>query len=206
MARRSSFGRPTRKARVEFVNVAFRKFYGITLEQLHRIGWQSLVHPDDHEHYVNVYQNAVAKRGEFRGETRVRSASGDWRWIESYATPRMGPRGEFLGYVGVSLDVTAAGGSPGSAARGRSTQGPIPRDPGARAQKSAGAYPLGRRDVDAAKPGGRAAVVVTPGHSSASGAHGAAAGRPPGRCAHHAGQGASQNAARRSRHDRRHRG
>ncbi len=94
------------KGRIEFVNVAFRKFYGITLEQLHRIGWQSLVHPDDHEHYVNVYQNAVAARGEFRGETRVRSASGDWRWIESYATPRLGPRGEFLGYVGVSLDVT----------------------------------------------------------------------------------------------------
>ena len=107
MARRSSFGPPTRKAAVEFVNVAFRKLYGITLEQLHRIGWQSLVHPDDHEHYVNVYQNAVAARGEFRGETRVRSASGDWRWIESYATPRLGPRGEFLGYVGVSLDVTA---------------------------------------------------------------------------------------------------
>jgi hypothetical protein len=37
----------------------------------------------------------------------VRSASGEWRWIETYATPRMGPHGEFHGYVGVSPDVIA---------------------------------------------------------------------------------------------------
>src|SRR5690606_9021003 len=91
---------------IEFVNRAFREFFDVTLEHLERIGWQSLLHPDDAPRYLNEYAAAVANRLQFREQVRVRSANGSWRWIESYATPRIGPRGEFLGYVGVSPDVT----------------------------------------------------------------------------------------------------
>ena len=94
------------KGGIEFVNTAFCEFFGVTLDRVQRTGWRPLLHPDDALSYMNEYEEAVAKRKLFRAQTRVRSASGDWRWIESYATPRIGPRGEFLGYVGVSPDVT----------------------------------------------------------------------------------------------------
>jgi signal transduction histidine kinase/CheY-like chemotaxis protein len=55
---------------------------------------------------VTAYDSAVAERAQFRARARVRDAAGDWRWIEAHATPRIGPRGELLGYVGVSPDVT----------------------------------------------------------------------------------------------------
>ena len=95
------------KSVIEFVNKSFCEFFGVTPERVEREGWQRLLHPDDALSYVNAYEDAVAKRTPFRAQARVRSASGEWRWIESYATPRIGPHGEFLGYVGVSPDVTA---------------------------------------------------------------------------------------------------
>jgi PAS domain S-box-containing protein len=91
---------------IDFVNKAFRDFFGVTPERMQHDGWRGLLHPDDAARYLSAYEDAVAKRVQFRAQARVRSASGDWRWIESHATPRIGPLGQFLGYVGVSPDVT----------------------------------------------------------------------------------------------------
>src|SRR5580698_7736017 len=35
-----------------------------------------------------------------------RSANGEWRWLANYAEPRFSADGEFLGHVGLSLDIT----------------------------------------------------------------------------------------------------
>jgi PAS domain S-box-containing protein len=91
---------------IEFVNKAFREFFGVTPERVHRDGWRGLLHPDDAARYLSAYDDAVAKRAQFRAQARVRHGSGDWRWIESHATPRIGLLGQFLGYIGVSPDVT----------------------------------------------------------------------------------------------------
>jgi len=92
---------------IEFVNKAFLEFFEVTPESARLEGWHSLVHPDDVCSYQEAYEAAVAKRAPFRARARVRGPNGAWRWIESYATPRIGPHGQFLGYVGVSPDVTA---------------------------------------------------------------------------------------------------
>ena len=92
---------------IEFVNKAFLEFFQLTEEDVRHQGWSSLAHPDDVPSYREAYGAAVVSRVPFRVRGRVRGASGGWRWIESYATPRIGPQGQFLGYVGVSPDVTA---------------------------------------------------------------------------------------------------
>jgi PAS domain S-box-containing protein len=92
---------------IEFVNKAFREFFAASAEQVQRDGWRTLLHPDDAPAYQAVYDDALARRAPFRAQARVRGADGSWRWIETHATPRIGPHGEFLGYVGVSPDVTA---------------------------------------------------------------------------------------------------
>jgi PAS domain S-box-containing protein len=92
---------------IEFVNKAFREFFDVTQERLQHEGWRSLLHPDDAHAYMTAYDAAVAERVQFRAQARVRGANHNWRWIESHATPRIGPRGELLGYVGVSPDISA---------------------------------------------------------------------------------------------------
>ncbi len=90
----------------QFINRQYREFCGITLEQVEGGKWQLLIHPDDAPEYVGAFQRAVLERTSFRAEARIRRADGEWRLIDSNATPRLSPGGAFLGHVGLSADIT----------------------------------------------------------------------------------------------------
>ena len=87
-----------------FVNRTYREFFGIPFVEGSK--WKPLFHPDDYAQYVASFYQALALQAPFTGEVRVRRADGEWRWAVSYANPRFSQRGEFLGHVGISLDIT----------------------------------------------------------------------------------------------------
>ena len=91
---------------VRFVNRTYQQFFGVTYEHVEGGKWQPLLHPDDGPAYVGAFLSAVEGRTPFRCEARVRRGDGEWRWLASYAEPRLSPAGAFLGHVGLSLDVT----------------------------------------------------------------------------------------------------
>jgi PAS domain S-box-containing protein len=91
---------------VQFINRAYREFCGIDYEQVQGGKWRSVLHPDDTAEYVAAFQRAVRERTRFSAEVRVRRADGEWRWLASYAEPRLSPAGEFLGHCGLSPDIT----------------------------------------------------------------------------------------------------
>jgi PAS domain S-box-containing protein len=90
----------------DFVNEAFRRFFGISPDRANGIDWRELVHPEDYEAYVGGFHACFAAREPFRAEARVRRVDGAWRWIESWGVPRFGENGAFDGYIGASADVT----------------------------------------------------------------------------------------------------
>ncbi len=92
--------------KIQFVNKAYREFFGITLDQLQESGWQSLVHPQDSERYVSQFLTSLREQKSFHAEARVRRADGEWRWVESFGVPRFSDLGEFLGMVGSNPDIT----------------------------------------------------------------------------------------------------
>ncbi len=91
---------------IQFINQAYRDFFGTTYEQVQGDQWQSLVHPDDASAYSSGFERAVREHATFRAEARVQRADGEWRWVVSYAEPRFSPAGEYLGHVGLSPDIT----------------------------------------------------------------------------------------------------
>jgi len=91
---------------VRFVNRSYSEFFGTTYEQVEGGNWRPLLHPDDAQAYIGAFLSAVSEQTSFRGETRVRRADGEWRWVSSSAEPRWTPGGEFLGHVGLSPDIT----------------------------------------------------------------------------------------------------
>ncbi len=91
---------------VRFINRTYREFFGTTYEQVEGGKWRPLVHPEDAPDYIAAFDRAVEAHAPFRAEARVRSASGEWRWIASYAEPRFSPNAEFEGHVGLSPDIT----------------------------------------------------------------------------------------------------
>ena len=93
--------------RRSFFNEQWLDFTGRTMEQELGEGWIEGVHPDDKLEYLVRYQAALAAREEFRIEYRLRSASGEYRWVLVHGAPRLTPGNEaLLGYVGSAVDVT----------------------------------------------------------------------------------------------------
>jgi PAS domain S-box-containing protein len=93
---------------LEFVNRAFREFFGVTDQEVRGDSWKSLLNPDDAEGYIRAFTNSLREGTPFFGEARVRRADGQWRWIASYAAPRLSPGGTVVGAVGSSPDITDA--------------------------------------------------------------------------------------------------
>jgi PAS domain S-box-containing protein len=90
----------------QFVNRAHREFCGVPDERLDGDKWQSLFHPDDAPEYVAAFQLALRDKTVFNRDARLRRVDGEWRWVATHAQPRFSQSGEFLGHVGLCLDIT----------------------------------------------------------------------------------------------------
>jgi PAS domain S-box-containing protein len=88
---------------VTFVNEGWRRFTGGTSDV--GVTFATSAHPDDREEALRVWEEASARREEFRCEYRLRhAASGGYRWVLEVGAPRFAG-GEFVGYVGTATDI-----------------------------------------------------------------------------------------------------
>jgi PAS domain S-box-containing protein len=90
----------------QFVNQTFCSYFGVSPDEMQEVNWRTLTHPDAGEDYSNRFFKCLRERRPFHGQVRVRRGDGQWRWIESWAHPRLSASGDFLGMVGVSADIT----------------------------------------------------------------------------------------------------
>ena len=89
-----------------YVNEWWCRFTGTAPEESLGFGWLESVHPDDRRQAEATFRAANDRRGMFRAEYRVRGHDGDYRRVIDSAAPRLGPSGEYLGYIGSVIDVT----------------------------------------------------------------------------------------------------
>lgn len=89
-----------------FANKYYRDFFQLPPGQEVNEKWFLAIHPDDKAEYVEKMNEALIERKPFSAQARVKRADGEWRWLESNASPRFSPTGKFLGFVGISYDVT----------------------------------------------------------------------------------------------------
>src|SRR5262249_13840752 len=89
-----------------YFNRGWLAFTGRTLEQERGGGWTQGIHPEDRERCLSWCSSAWSRREDFSLQYRLRRGDGRYRWIWGTAIPRHAPDGEFLGYIGASVDVT----------------------------------------------------------------------------------------------------
>jgi PAS domain S-box-containing protein len=90
-----------------FLSQSWYAFTGQTEETGLGSGWLSAIHPEDREATLAPSAAARARREGYRVEYRLMHASSEYRRVMEVATPRFGSQGEFLGYLGAVLDISA---------------------------------------------------------------------------------------------------
>ncbi|WP_457092326.1 PAS domain S-box protein [Microvirga sp. P5_D2] len=89
-----------------YLNRMQREFWGVDENGIRDFTWASTVHPDDFETMTMPFSTAMEKHEPFMVEARFRRADGEYRIVQTNAQPRFGPSGEFLGMIGVNVDIT----------------------------------------------------------------------------------------------------
>ncbi|MCM3905384.1 MAG: sigma 54-interacting transcriptional regulator [Pyrinomonadaceae bacterium] len=89
-----------------YFNQQWLTFTGRTMQEELGLAWAEDVHPDDHDRCLEIYDTSFDERKPFEMEYRLRRADGEYRWVIDCGTPRFSSNGEFLGYIGSSLDIT----------------------------------------------------------------------------------------------------
>jgi PAS domain S-box-containing protein len=91
-----------------YLNAAQREFWGLQEADVATFNWNSSLLPDDAEKLYAPFGKAMETQTPFTVEARYRRADGAIRHLHTDARPRFGSGKEFLGMVGVNIDVTEA--------------------------------------------------------------------------------------------------
>ncbi len=89
-----------------YTNDCWLKFAGRTQQDIGGFGWADVIHPDDAERVRAQWADALPRRAPVTQECRLVTPDGQVTWVHTVGVPRFAADGAFLGYVGVSLDIT----------------------------------------------------------------------------------------------------
>jgi PAS domain S-box-containing protein len=93
----------------DFVNDAYMEYLGLDdREQARSYDWHLSIHPDDRERLLAESLAGEASLATFTLEGRFRRGDGSYRWLRSTSSPRFGPDGEHIGFIGAATDITLA--------------------------------------------------------------------------------------------------
>jgi len=91
---------------MDYLNQQWATFTGLSLEQIKNWGWTQLVHPDNVEENVRVWQHSVNIGEPFQFVHRLRRADGVYRWHLTRIQPMLQGDGQISMWIGSSTDIS----------------------------------------------------------------------------------------------------
>ncbi len=88
------------------LNTMLRTFWGVGEDQIATFDWRDTMHPEDEARITGRMVEATMHQTEVTVKGRFRNADGAYRILETNAKPHFSAKGEFLGMIGVNVDVT----------------------------------------------------------------------------------------------------
>ncbi|MBB6107793.1 PAS domain S-box-containing protein [Mucilaginibacter lappiensis] len=89
-----------------YFNKAWVNLTGKSEADLLEFGWAELIHPDDKDRWLKTYLAAAEKQASVKGEFRILSKAGDYRWLLANIPARFRSDGTFAGYISSCIDIT----------------------------------------------------------------------------------------------------
>ena len=88
------------------LNRMLRDFWNVAEEDLVDFDWRSTMHAEDAPEIGRLMMDAMAARSNVTIKGRYLRADGRYRLLQTDARPRISAAGEFLGMIGVNVDIT----------------------------------------------------------------------------------------------------
>lgn len=90
---------------LNYFNQAVYEYSGLSNEEVENGGWVQIVHPDDREENIRLWQQSIATGEDFIFEHRFKRADGEYRWQLSRAVAQRDPQGVIQQWIGTSTDI-----------------------------------------------------------------------------------------------------
>jgi PAS domain S-box-containing protein len=90
---------------VEFVNLRWSNYTGLTTEQARGSGWQAAIHPEDVGWLSDQRRITMASGKPFELEARMRRYDGQYRWFINRADPLLDEQGKIVKWYGTNTDI-----------------------------------------------------------------------------------------------------
>jgi PAS domain S-box-containing protein len=90
---------------VDFINQRLMESTGLSLEDLLRRGWESIVHRDDRSSFVDERRASLVAGQPMESEVRIRIANGDYRWLLIRNVPLRDELGIIIKWYGTGIEI-----------------------------------------------------------------------------------------------------
>ncbi|MEL1245011.1 ATP-binding protein [Flavobacterium sp. DGU11] len=90
---------------MDYFNKRTQEFTGKAFDELEGWRWSEILHPDDREHTVERWNDALKNKVQFEVENRILSADGLYYWHLTRAVPQMGETGEVICWIGTATNI-----------------------------------------------------------------------------------------------------
>ena len=91
---------------INYFNKTWLRFTGRKMDEELNGGWIENMHPDDVEHFENIYSKAILEHRAYEIEFRLKRSDGEYRWIINEGRPFSSLEDDFAGFIGVCTDIT----------------------------------------------------------------------------------------------------
>lgn len=88
------------------LNQMLRSFWNVEEDAIDKFVWQDMMHPEDASEIVRLMTEALAAHSSVTIKGRYLDSQGRYRVCQTDARPRFSAKGEFLGMIGVNVDIT----------------------------------------------------------------------------------------------------
>ena len=89
-----------------YLNKMLRQFWNVEDQAFESFDWRTSMHPEDAPEIVRQMVEALQERREVTIRGRYLDYAGRYRILSTHARPRFARDGEFLGMIGVNVDIT----------------------------------------------------------------------------------------------------
>ena len=90
---------------VDFINQRLMESTGLSLEDMLRRGWESIVHRDDRASFVPEWRASLAAGEPMESEVRIRMADGNYRWLLIRNVPLRDELGTIVKWYGTGIEI-----------------------------------------------------------------------------------------------------